>query len=132
MDDLSKRVAYIESELAHYQAKSITDDQLIDMLKQQNARQASELVRLAKERDDKIREIQERCDLAITRETEISGLLHVAARGIMKGLARLHNDKIEAGLNPVTDVSEIRDGAAGVRQMTTKLPPQVSYASDRG
>jgi len=138
-DDLSKQVAIVQADLAHYRDKSIADDSRIDMLKQQNARQASEIAKMAADHADQIRAMRQRCDLAVAREREISGGLHTAARGIMKCLQRLASDAVpEYAREPdgvvatVTDVSEIKDGTAGVRQLMTKLPPQVAFSSDRG
>jgi hypothetical protein len=93
MEDLAKNVAHLEADLVHYKAKSESDDEMITVLKRQNETQAMEMEKMSFDHANEIRRLKQRCDLAVQRETGITGILNTAAKGIVEGMRRMKGDE---------------------------------------
>lgn len=95
-------VATIEAERNALLAKSQGDDEMIALLKRQNELLAMESSEMAARHAEELRKLKQRCDEAVRNETEVTGILNAAAKGIVDGLRRRAGDQTMAGATAST------------------------------
>lgn len=86
------RVRSMETELDHLRSKDISSEQMISLMKEQLESQAMDMAKMAGDHADEVRLLKQRCDLAIRNETEVIGILTMAAKGIVDGLRKMKGD----------------------------------------
>ena len=98
MQDITKRVADMEAELAHLRTRAISDDKMIALLKGQNEDQAITIAAMCHDHDKTVRELKQERDVAIRKALEVSGLLDAAAGSIISGLRKMKGDEAPASI----------------------------------
>lgn len=86
------QVSAMVSELDHLRSKDQAAEQMIALLKDQNQQQADEIARLTSTHAAEMQFLKQRHDLAVRRETEISGILNLVGNSISSGLRKMKGD----------------------------------------
>lgn len=108
---------------------------MIALLKRQNETQAMEISKMAADHAERERALRQRCDLAVRREREISGVLETAAVGIMQGLRKMKGDETppaptrrQAVAGPSIEALPQNDLPRGPIQHPTLAPEVAQFA----
>lgn len=124
----SAEVARMETELRAYRIQVDNAEQLISLLKAQNAQQAREIETMSTECAEKVRRLSQERDEAVRKATEVSGILHQTADSIMGGLRKMKGDETPQPLEIVkpnlTTVSKLNPPEEDdeIRDILTRLP----------
>lgn len=124
----SVEVARMETELRAYRIQVDNAEQLISLLKAQNAQQAREIETMSTECAEKVRRLSQERDEAVRKATEVSGILHQTADSIMGGLRKMKGDEtpqpleiVKPNLTTVGKLSPPEDDEE-IRDILTRLP----------
>lgn len=93
MNDTVHEISGLYSEVEHLRSKDRENEKLIHVLKRQNEVQAMEMSQMAADHADEVRKLKQRCDLAVRRETEITGILNTVANSIILGMRKMKGDE---------------------------------------
>jgi hypothetical protein len=86
------QVTAMASELEHLRAKDLASEEMIALLKTQNQEQAEEIAKMTALHAAEKQELKQRHDIAVRRETEITGILNLVANSIVNGLRKMNGD----------------------------------------
>ena len=121
MNDTVNQIAGMYSELEHLRAKDHASEKMIHLLKGQNEFQAMEMTQMAAEHADEVRKLRQRCDFAVRRETEISGILDTVANSIVLGMRKMKGDETPPKM-PERKLPEIEDNRLQPVSRDDRLP----------
>lgn len=110
--NLSEQVSDMVAELQHFRTQSDSDGRLIALLKRQNQQQALEIIGLTRDRENEVRALTQERDEAVRKAAEVSGILNIAAHGIVSGLRRMKGDETPEVIpdHPDRVTSSVTDG----------------------
>ena len=125
----STEVARIETELRSLRVQVDNSDQLIALLKAQNAQQAREIETMSTECAEKVRRLSQERDEAVRKATEVSGILHQTADSIMSGLRKMKGDELPSvqeitapNLTRLGKMGSIEEEHGEIRDILSRLP----------
>lgn len=114
------QIASMQIELDNLRSKDEQSDRMIAVLKEQNELMSMEISQMTSDHAGETRRMRQRTNRAVSRETEINGILNTVAAGIVSGLAKMKGDETPR---------EIPDRPTKVSDHH-RLPPNVMPVSD--